>query len=94
MVADRLAHETQLPLLFNGADQAEVARAAADVDHQAARPRFEPGRLRCRVHGQPAVEGGLRLLQENQILQAGLAGAFHRQVPGHVVERSRHRQDD
>ena len=36
VISHRLANERQLALLFHGPDQAEIAGAAADVDHQSA----------------------------------------------------------
>ena len=38
MVADRLPDEAQFTLFLDGFDQAEVAGAATDIDHQAAHP--------------------------------------------------------
>ena len=43
---------------------------------------------------QPAVERGLRLLEQREVLQPRLAGRLDGQRAGHVVERRRHRQHD
>ena len=92
--ADGLADEAEFAPVLDGLDEAEVRRAAADVDDEAARAGVQAVQLGGRVRCQPAVERGLRLLEQDDVLQPRLARGLHRQRAGHVVERRGHGQHD
>ena len=93
VIADRIANERQFPLLLTGADQAEIGRAAADIDDQAAHAGLEHAGFLRRVRAEPGIERGLRFLEQRDVLQPGLLRGLGGEVTGHVVERRRHRHD-
>ena len=70
MVADGLADEAEFALLLDSLDEAEVARAAADIDDETARTRLELVGFRRGMSDQPAIERGLRFLEQRRILQS------------------------
>ena len=94
VVADRHAGQHQLARLLADGDQRQVGGAAAhvaDQHHVADLDLLAP----LVVAGvDPGIKGGLRLLQQGDVLQAGGAGRLDGQLAGHGVERGRHRQDD
>ena len=74
------------------AHQAQVGGAAADVaDQHQPRVRQRLGE-RVAVAEQPVVERSLRLFEQAQRRQAGVARGLERQRARRVVERGRHRQ--
>ena len=92
MIADRLANEADFALLLDRLDQAEVAGAAADIDDETAGARLQAANFLGRVDRQPAVKRGLRLFEQRQVLQSRPPSRLDGQVPGDIIERSRHRQ--
>ena len=94
MVPDCLANKAELSLLLDGADQAEVAGSATDIDDQALGPGPKLRGFGRGVHGQPAVKGGLRLFEEYELFKPGPVGGLDREVAGHVVEGSGHGEHD
>ena len=91
-----LAHcdalEPQLAAARPRRDQRQVGRAAADVDHEDERMRRHARPPLLLVRHEPGVEGGLRLLEENDVREARLARRGERQLARHLVERGGHRE--
>ena len=87
------AAEDQLAAFFGHGDQGEVGRAAADVADQERVAELQGPPPAVAAIGEPGVDGGLRLLQEDEIVgqprrQRRLAG----QLAGAGVEGGRHGQ--
>ena len=95
MIADRHAmklHDSIVTLAH--ADQCEVCRAAANVaDQDLLTGRHQPiPRLRMLIN--PGVKRGLRFLNQDDAVQAGLSSGLHGQLARHFIERGRERQHE
>ena len=81
------------PRLLGDGDQREIGGASADVYHQ-----DEVAHLHAltpvRMPLDPGVERGLRFLQQQRILIAGLLSGLQRKLARNGVERSRHCHQD
>jgi hypothetical protein len=93
VVAHRDALEGQLAIVLEHRDQREVRGAAAHVYHQ---QHLTEAQLLAPVGAplEPAVERGLRLLQQRHGGQAGLTRGFERELARRRVERRGHRERD
>ena len=81
--------ERQLAIALGDGDQSEIGGAAADIDDQdqvADLDALAP----VGVPLDPGVEGGLRLLEQGDVLVAGLSAGFARQLARDGVERCGH----
>ena len=94
VIADGDALEHELAALVDRRDDGEVRGASADVDdeHDVARgdvlaPRVSPV-------GEPRVEGGLRLLEERQVLETGGIRGLRGELTRRGVEGRGHREHD
>ena len=94
MLADGDAFEGQLFVLDAGANEAEVRRAAADVDDEDERLFGEALRQLPPVCRDPRVERGERLFEQRQPLEARRLRGFDRQLACFLVERRGHGQHD
>ena len=94
MLADGHALEPQLAAARPGRDQREVGRAAPHVDDEHERMPRHPRPPLALVRLQPGVEGGLRLLEQDDVGKAGLVCGGERQLSGHLVERRGHGEHD
>src|SRR5207249_1209070 len=63
-------------------------------DHKHERVRRHPRPPLALVRDQPGVEGGLRLLEQDDVGKAGLVRGGERQLSGHLVERRGHGEHD
>ena len=94
VVADGHAAEAGAGRGLDHGDQAEVGRPAADVadqDQLAAADLALPALL---VRDDPAVEGGLRLLEQGDRREPRALGRLEGQLAGRLVERGGDGQDD
>ena len=94
VVADRDPIEDELAAFLAHGDQAEVGGAAADVadQHDVADVHFLAPGVAVRI--DPGVERRLRLFQDGDLWQAGIASGLQRQVAGDGVEGCRHGEQD
>ncbi len=74
-------------------DQAEVGRAAADVADQDQLAGADLALPALLVRDDPAIEGGLRLLEQGDGFEPRLLGRDQRQLAGRLVERGGDGQD-
>ena len=94
VLADGQAGQGEVAALVGHGDQGEVGRPAADVadEEEVADLDLLPPAVALR--GEPGVEGGLRLLQERDVLQPGGPGGLDGQLAGDGVERGGDGQQD
>ena len=86
VVADGDAAQRERAVLLGDGDETQVGRAAADVadENDVADPHLpSPCFARAR---DPRVAGGLRLLEEHDVLEPCFAGGAHRQLACRRVE--------
>ena len=94
MVADGQAVEAQALFALADADDGEVGRAAADVADEDELPVLH-GRLPVVfVVGEPGIEGGQRLFEQDGARHARLLRRRNRQLAGDFVEGGRDGEDD
>ena len=93
VIADRDALEREVAVVLADGDQAEVGRAAADVahEHQVADAKLPAPALARAV--DPRVEGGLRLLEQRDVREAGVGRGAKRQLARLRVERAGHGEE-
>ena len=94
VIADRDALEREVAVALADRDQREVGGAAADVAHQhdVADAQLPAPAVARAV--DPRVEGGLRLLEQRDVREAGGVRRLQRQLARHRVERRRHGEED
>ena len=71
MVADRHPDQVEGAVLLHGGDRREVSRSPADVDDQHHVAGLQLRAPRVAHPERPCVEGGLRLLEQRQVLDPG-----------------------
>ena len=71
VIADRDALEREVAVVLADRDQAEVGRAAADVADEDRSPTRIRRRQLVALRVEPRVEGGLRLLEQRDVSEAG-----------------------
>ena len=93
MIPDRHPFELELGFACGYGNQAQVSGTAAYVTHYNEAAGLQGGLPGIRVRGQPGVERGLGLFEQRDPREPGLFRRLHGQLPRHLVERGRHRED-
>ena len=94
VLADGLPGQGELAALLADGDQGEVGRPAADVADEQDVADLDLLPPAVALPGEPGIEGGLRLLEQRDLLQARRARGLDRQLAGDGVERGGDRQED
>jgi hypothetical protein len=94
VIADRDALERERATIVGDLDQREIGGAASDVAHEHDITGLEVLAPLIAPRGEVRVERGLRLLEQRDLLEPGLAGRDDRELAGDRVEARRYGDQD